>query len=598
MVKDEKFIENMRKIVKDYLDIHCYDTALFWADKVNILTKDSLKDFYMFIHCLYCCGQYQRALNLIKDTDLHKRNLLFRYLAAKCHLASKEYEQALETLNWEEINSSEKIMMTCYDNAAEFTLNGRNIEAAINLLRGQIHEQLGCSDAAIECYTSSLNGDVMCYEALQALSSNHMLTPKAENELLKTLPIDKQCPGKEAELVKYIYATKLQRPNKQSVALEQHQECTQIFKENLDILINKAERLYYEGDFESAYSVCRKVLEKDQFHKLCVPLYVSTLVHLNKVTKLFEIAHSLVKQYPQDAVSWFAVGCYYFLIGNMDPARKFFLKATCLNRSFSPAWLALGHSFAQESEHDQATSAYFTSAQIMKGSFLPFLYIGLEYTLSNNLKLAERFYQQALNVECDDPFVLHELGVIWFKSQNYSNAEVSMRRAYNRLRSISHKNTIKEWEPLLNNLGHVCRKLKKYNDSIEFYRKALSLYPTNAATWTSIGLTSIFLNKFDEAIEYFHQALWYKKTDLVAKKLLEKCLNLVKDHSSLTLPEDFHMDITDIMLLKQQQQKSKVKIDIATDVSNSDSISYPVVNKSGHDESSTAMDLVMDSVST
>ena len=57
------------------------------------------------------------------------------------------------------------------------------------------------------------------------------------------------------------------------------------------------------------------------------------------------------------------------------------------------------------------TKTYFSR------SFLPFLYIGLEYTLSNNLKLAERFYQQALNVECDDPFVLHELGVIWFKSQ-------------------------------------------------------------------------------------------------------------------------------------------------------------------------------------
>ena len=42
-------------------------------------------------------------------------------------------------------------------------------------------------------------------------------------------------------------------------------------------------------------------------------------------------------------------------------------KSTCLNRSFSPAWLALGHSFAQESEHDQATSAYFRAAQIMKG---------------------------------------------------------------------------------------------------------------------------------------------------------------------------------------------------------------------------------------
>ena len=47
-------------------------------------------------------------------------------------------------------------------------------------------------------------------------------------------------------------------------------------------------------------------------------------------------------------------------------------KATSLNRSFSPAWLALGHSFAQESEHDQATSAYFTAAQIMKGLVVEF----------------------------------------------------------------------------------------------------------------------------------------------------------------------------------------------------------------------------------
>lgn len=61
----------------------------------------------------------------------------------------------------------------------------------------------------------------------------------------------------------------------------------------------------------------------------------------------------------------------------------------------------------------------FTFLKKIKRSFLPFLYIGLEYTLSNNLKLAERFYQQALTVECDDPFVLHELGVIWFKSQKY-----------------------------------------------------------------------------------------------------------------------------------------------------------------------------------
>jgi hypothetical protein len=123
-------------------------------------------------------------------------------------LASKEYEQALEILNWEEMNPNEKISPSCFDDATNFSLNGRNvieliiflnsvqlqnklivvkflkikIEAAINLLRGKIHEALGCSDAAIECYKATLTGDVFCYEALQSLSSNHMLTPKAGKE--------------------------------------------------------------------------------------------------------------------------------------------------------------------------------------------------------------------------------------------------------------------------------------------------------------------------------------------------------------------------------------------------------------------------------
>lgn len=42
-------------------------------------------------------------------------------------------------------------------------------------------------------------------------------------------------------------------------------------------------------------------------------------------------------------------------------------KATTLERKYGPAWIAYGHSFAVESEHDQAMAAYFTAAQLMKG---------------------------------------------------------------------------------------------------------------------------------------------------------------------------------------------------------------------------------------
>ena len=38
---------------------------------------------------------------------------------------------------------------------------------------------------------------------------------------------------------------------------------------------------------------------------------------------------------------------------------RYLSKATQLDRLFGPAWLAYGHSFALENEHDQAMAAYF-----------------------------------------------------------------------------------------------------------------------------------------------------------------------------------------------------------------------------------------------
>ena len=50
-------------------------------------------------------------------------------------MASKEYDQALEILNWEEgINGNEKLLMNSYGNVANFSLNGRNVCSWILLI--------------------------------------------------------------------------------------------------------------------------------------------------------------------------------------------------------------------------------------------------------------------------------------------------------------------------------------------------------------------------------------------------------------------------------------------------------------------------------
>ncbi|KAG0412409.1 hypothetical protein HPB47_010452, partial [Ixodes persulcatus] len=199
-------------------------------------------------------------------------------------------------------------------------------------------------------------------------------------------------------------------------------------------------------------------------------------------------------------------------------------KATVLDQVFGPAWLMYGHSFAVESEHDQAMAAYFKALQLMKGCHLPFLYIGLEYGLTNNTKLAERFFNQALAIAPNDPFVLHELGVVAFQNQEYANAKRFFENALGVLQTDSSAVLSQKWEPLLNNLGHTCRKLRKYNKALEYHQQALVLSPKNASTLSAIGFVHSLMCHWSEAVDYFHKALGLQRDDTFSTTMLSQVI--------------------------------------------------------------------------
>ena len=79
---------------------------------------------------------------------------------------------------------------------------------------------------------------------------------------------------------------------------------------------------------------------------------------LNKKNDLFLLGHKLVEAHPSKAVSWFAVGCYYYCIKQYDSAERYFQKATGMEKDFAPAWIGYGHAFASQDESDQAMAAY------------------------------------------------------------------------------------------------------------------------------------------------------------------------------------------------------------------------------------------------
>uniref|UniRef100_A0A2I2Z103 Cell division cycle 16 n=1 Tax=Gorilla gorilla gorilla TaxID=9595 RepID=A0A2I2Z103_GORGO len=391
------------------------------------------------------------------------------------------------------------------DPSSDWEMSQSSIKSSICLLRGKIYDALDNRTLATYSYKEALKLDVYCFEAFDLLTSHHMLTAQEEKELLESLPLSKLC-NEEQELLRFLFENKLKKYNKPSETVIP--ESVDGLQENLDVVVSLAERHYYNCDFKMCYKLTSVVMEKDPFHASCLPVHIGTLVELNKV-------------------SWFAVGCYYLMVGHKNEhARRYLSKATTLEKTYGPAWIAYGHSFAVESEHDQAMAAYFTAAQLMKGCHLPMLYIGLEYGLTNNSKLAERFFSQALSIAPEDPFVMHEVGVVAFQNGEWKTAEKWFLDALEKIKAIGNEVTVDKWEPLLNNLGHVCRKLKKYAEALDYHRQALVLIPQNASTYSAIGYIHSLMGNFENAVDYFHTALGLRRDDTFSVTMLGHCIEM------------------------------------------------------------------------
>ncbi|XP_034233878.1 cell division cycle protein 16 homolog isoform X2 [Thrips palmi] len=572
-------IDTFRKLVRSYLDLHQYNAALFWADKVVSLSNDDPKDVYWLAQCMFHLRQYHRAVHLIRSRDLDKAHPLCHYLTVRSLLAAGCFSEALQLLTIVENDTS------LSQTARNFTIDSpsegpvdpdcpRNLESSILFLKGQVLEAMDNRELAAESYRQALGCDVYCYEAFDALVQHHMLSSWEEMVLLDSIPYSKQCSTPaEASFVRQLYEIKLnkyqgpypegshpsktvavppspspglalkgklsldisddhtgsQKPTSTPLYAElQTNSVVKIMANNLDVLVSKAERLFYNCKFQSCLKLTEEVLKKDPYHSNCLSVHIGCLVELKKSNQLFYLAHRLVDLHPEMAISWFAVGCYYYLIGKSDPARRYLTKATVLDRLFGPAWLAFGHSFAAENEHDQAMSAYFKASQLMKGCHLPLLYIGLECGLTNSVKLADKFFLQAQNIAPQDPFVMHELGVIAFQNQEYERAEKHFEDALKLVRSIDDS-VAEKWEPLLNNLGHVSRKRGKFSEALDYHQQALVLQPLNSSTFSAMGYAHAMMGNTLEAVDCFHKALGLRRDDTFSTTMLNYVIEQLVD---------------------------------------------------------------------
>ncbi len=102
------------------------------------------------------------------------------------------------------------------------------------------------------------------------------------------------------------------------------------------------------------------------------------------------------------------------------------------------------------------------------------------------------------SAEVDDPFALHELGLIAYQKGQYDRAVEFIGKA------IAKNCRIPEFH---NNIGVVLDEQGQYTAAIENYRRAIQLKPDYVEAYNNLGIALRVQGEFDEAIECYRQAM-------------------------------------------------------------------------------------------
>lgn len=530
-VSDLSSVEKLRLWRHDALMQHHYKTAEHIGDVIYTMTKDP-NDAFWLAQVYYNQGSYVRAVELIFTDQLDAESIMCRYLAALCLFKLNKYEEALDIIG----DSNPFQNEPCTSNSSD---GGVKLESSICLLRGKIYVALSNMERAKECFKEAVQVDVKNYEAFDYLLSKHLLTTAEQWDLFGSLQF--QDLDDNEEMIRCLYISRLSKYQNHK-ELENASNTLQnkyLLKENRIVKLAEIELLNNQSKFTQCMKLCEQVLEVDEYNPEVLPIYVQCLHSFSAKNKLFLLSHKLAENFPKSPVTWFAVATYYLTMGKVAEARKYFSRSSIMDPSFGYSWLGFAHTYVAEGEHEQALSAYSTAARFFPGTHLPHLYLGMQYNKMDDLSLAEKYFMIAYDMCPTDPLLLNELGVIYFKRQNYIKAKKYMKRAHDAIKNM--KSESKAWISIVINLGHTYRKLGEDERAVKCFKTVLESSKPTATLWCSLGFLYLRMKKIEKAIDSFHKALALDQGNQASNKLLKTALEI---NAHMLIDEDHPMVIS------------------------------------------------------
>lgn len=536
-------VDQLRKWCKQAYEQHQYETAEQIGDKVLALTNSS-DDAYRQAQTFYARGFYLRAAQLLTSREDHLKSTKARYLVGLSLIAAEKYEDALAMVSDTAMDAqadTESESMDSDDNEDE---PGASPRALLHYLEGQIHTLQNNYERAKAAYTRAVTTDPRCYDAYAQLVGHQLMSSSEQRKLIAGL--DFSMLGANADLVKALYvvrmskASDLEMVNDALSTLDEEYD----FKDNVDLKIIRSDILLIHCRYTECRDLCEDALALDPHNYSIYPNYLTCLQELKCLNKLFEVAHTLARECPDEAVSWLAVGIYYFTKGNLSDARRYFSKASIMEPYCAAAWLGFAHTFAQEGEYEQAITAYSTTARLFPGSHLPYLFLGMQHLHLNNLSLAGEYLMTSFFICDNDPLLLNEIGVVHYNKNELDRAREFLEKA------LEIANTLdsdpESWLCIHSNLGFVYRRLGDYTTSLQYFNHVLRSSKQDPSILSAAALVHMQMGEPDKAILRLNQALSLSRNDSITLDLFSRAIEeashsfdpeIVLEHPQLSLDD-------------------------------------------------------------
>ncbi|KAJ1453928.1 hypothetical protein M885DRAFT_522870 [Pelagophyceae sp. CCMP2097] len=538
-------LRKLRRTVKSALASEISATAVWYADKLVTLSAGAVEDVLLLARAFHAAGEYARAAHALESRKVYggpgpvpqfergqtaetaPASLRARALAARCLSKCGRHQECVAVLE----PALRSLELACDIHAppqeASVECGGEvDVAAAACCLVGVAYEALEKRGRAVPWLRRALRVDARCAEAVAFLVDRRLLDAAAEAGLHDEL--EAALPGDDS-WVAAVYGARL-RVRDVDVDVEkrfQKLENEHALGDNGDVLCARAEQAYYAHDCRGAYALAQRARAADPFDLAVVPVYLACMVELRLTHDLFSCAHELVKSYPREPSSWFAVGCYYLAVGKNDAAQRYFHKSAKLGPRFAPAWVGFGNAFAAQDESEQAMAAYRSASRLFPGSHVPLLFIGLEYLRTNNLPLAKHFLRGARRLCATDPMVANELGVVELRQGSYAAAVEAFSVVLDLFKTLPDRSPLRgACEASVFNLAQTYRKMRDFDNAQKYFELALSLRPRDAAVRAALGATYHAIGgvSLHRAVEMYHTALAIRPDDTFCSEMLSRAL--------------------------------------------------------------------------